>query len=220
MMTKAAPRSRIRASVRCTLTASGVVRFPASGRPSGRFRPSVPITPAGDPAARSACAIHCAQEVLPLVRARRPDARVVLAGSNPTPKVRGLAGPQLEVTGFLSDADLAARYASARVAVVPLRFGAGVKLKVVEALQEGLPLVTTPVGVQGLAGLSDIIAVHDQPQAFADAVLRLLEDDAHWIRQSRAQTEFARQRFSAAAMRDSLLGAFRLAADRHQAILA
>ena len=160
------------------------------------------------------------QEVLPLVRARRPDARVVLAGSNPTPKVRGLAGPQLEVTGFLSDADLAARYASARVAVVPLRFGAGVKLKVVEALQEGLPLVTTPVGVQGLAGLSDIIAVHDQPQAFADAVLRLLEDDAHWIRQSRAQTEFARQRFSAAAMRDSLLGAFRLAADRHQAILA
>ncbi len=165
-------------------------------------------------------ALWLVQEVLPLIRARRPDVQVVLAGSNPTPKVRGLAGPGLEVTGFLSDADLAARYASARLAVVPLRFGAGVKLKVVEALQEGLPLVTTPVGVQGLTGLADIIPVHDQPQAFAASVLRLLEDDSHWLRQSKAQTEFAKQRFSEAAMRDSLLGAFRLAAERHQAILA
>ena len=165
-------------------------------------------------------ALWFVQEVLPFVRAARPDVHVVLAGSNPTPKVRALAGQGLEVTGFLSDAALAARYASARVAVVPLRFGAGVKLKVVEALQEGLPLVTTPVGVQGLTGLADIIPVHDQPQAFAAAVLRLLEDDGQWLRQSTSQTGFARQRFSEAAMRDSLLGAFHLAAERHQAVLA
>lgn len=165
-------------------------------------------------------ALWFVNEVLPLIRARRPDARVVLAGSNPTAKVRDLAGPGLEVTGFLSDAGLAARYAAARVAVVPLRFGAGVKLKVVEALREGLPLVTTPVGVQGLVGLADIIAVHDQPQDFAASVLRLLEEDDFWIRQSKAQTAYARQRFSEAAMRDSLLGAFARAAERHHAIAA
>jgi O-antigen biosynthesis protein len=165
-------------------------------------------------------ALWFVREILPWIRARRPDVRVVLAGSNPTSQVRDLAGPGLEVTGFLSDAELTARYASARLAVVPLRFGAGVKLKVVEALREGLPLVTTPVGVQGLDGLSDIIPVHDQPEAFASAVLRLLEDGAAWTRQSRAQTEFVRQRFSEAAMRDSLFGAFRRASERHLAISA
>ncbi len=165
-------------------------------------------------------ALWFVREVLPLVRARCPDARLVLAGSNPTSEVRQLAGPGLEVTGFLSDAELDARYASARVAVVPLRFGAGVKLKVVEALQKGLPLVTTPIGVQGLAGLAEIIEVHERPEAFAAAVLRLLEEDGTWTGQSEAQTSYARQRFSEAAMRDSLLTAFRLAAERHCSIPA
>ena len=165
-------------------------------------------------------AIWFVNDILPLLRVHRPDIRVVLAGSNPTAKVRELAGPWVEVTGFLSVADLASRYASARVAVVPLRFGAGVKLKIVEALREGLPLVTTPVGVQGLAGLADIIPVHDQPAAFAAAVLRLLEDDAAWLRQSLMQTDYARERFSETAMRDSLLGAFREASERQHRLLA
>jgi len=165
-------------------------------------------------------ALWFVQEILPLIRARLPAVRLVLAGSNPTAKVRELAGPGVEVTGFLSDTELAARYASARMAVVPLRFGAGVKLKIVEALREGLPLVTTPTGVQGLPGLVDIVRVHEQPAAFAQAVLDLLENDAAWIRQSLAQTAYAKARFSEAAMRDSLLGAFRQAAERHHAIHA
>ena len=142
------------------------------------------------------------RDILPLILARNPDARLVLAGSNPTPEVRELAGPAVEVTGSLSDAELAARYGSARVAVVPLRFGAGVKLKIVEALWKGLPLVT----------------VLEQPQAFAAAVLRLIADDPFWLRQSLVQTQYARQNFSKAAMLDSLLGAFQKAAERRHAI--
>jgi O-antigen biosynthesis protein len=103
--------------------------------------------------------------------------------------------------------DLAAAYRRARVAVVPLRFGAGVKLKVVEALREGLPLVTTPVGAQGLPGLSQLVMVEDQPQCFARAVLLLLQDDAEWEWRSRLQIGFARSRFSREAMAASLLGA-------------
>jgi hypothetical protein len=94
--------------------------------------------------------------------------------------------------------------------VVPLRFGAGVKLKVVEALREGLPLVTTPVGAQGLPGLSQLVMVEDQPQCFARAVLLLLlQDDAEWEWRSRLQMQigFARSRFSREAMAASLLGA-------------
>lgn len=107
----------------------------------------------------------------------------------------------------VSDAELAAAYARARVAVVPLRCGAGVKLKVVEALREGVPLVTTPVGAQGLPSLSQVAAVEDDPAAFAQAVIALLQDDAAWRRTSRAQIAFARRHFSRQAMADTLLRA-------------
>lgn len=112
------------------------------------------------------------------------------------------------MTGTLSAEALATRYAALRVAVVPLRFGAGVKLKVVEALQQGLPVVTTPVGAQGLPGLSEILPVSEEPEAIAAALLRLLTDDAAWLRQSLAQSAYAEARFSEAAMQDSLLSAF------------
>jgi glycosyltransferase involved in cell wall biosynthesis len=147
------------------------------------------------------------RSVLPLILARQPQARLVLAGASPDAAVRALAGPQVVVTGQISEAALESWYASARVAVVPLRFGAGVKGKVVEALHAGLPLVTTPVGAQGLPGLAAIAPVHDEAAAQADAVLRLLADDTAWQAQSAAQTAYARRYFATAAMRRALLAA-------------
>jgi len=139
-------------------------------------------------------------DILPRVRRERPEARLVLAGSHPTPAVQALAGPLVTVTGNLSDADLAAQYASARVAAVPLRAGAGVKGKVVEALAEGLPLVTTPVGAEGIPELDDVATVTADAAAFADALLALLADDALWLRQSAAQAALARRHFSRDAL--------------------
>jgi glycosyltransferase involved in cell wall biosynthesis len=148
-----------------------------------------------------------AAAVLPRILARQPQARLVLAGAAPTAAVLGLAGPRVVVTGQISESALAGWYAAARVAVVPLRFGAGVKGKVVEALHAGLPLVTTPVGVQGLPGLAAIVPVHDDATALADAILRLLGDDAAWRTQSAAQTAYARRHFATAVMRRALLAA-------------
>jgi glycosyltransferase involved in cell wall biosynthesis len=95
---------------------------------------------------------------------------------------------------------------------VPLRCGAGVKLKVVEALRAGLPLVTTPVGAQGLPGLAQVVDVADVTERFAAAVVALLRDDALWSRRSVAQARFAQARFSRDAMKTSLLGALGVAA--------
>ncbi|MDO9708727.1 methyltransferase domain-containing protein [Paracraurococcus lichenis] len=152
-------------------------------------------------------AVWLVREILPLVRQVRPGVGLVLAGSHPTTEVTALAGNGVEVTGMLSVEDLAARYAAARVAVVPLCFGAGVKLKVVEALQQGLPLVTTPVGAQGLPGLEQVLPVVEAPQAMAEALIRLLQDDAAWREQSARQSEFAEARFSREALGESLLSA-------------
>jgi hypothetical protein len=72
----------------------------------------------------------------------------------------------------------------ARVAIIPLRQGAGVKLKVVEALREGLPLVTTPVGARGLPGLNVLASVCDTAETMAASVVALLGDDDLWAARS------------------------------------
>jgi GT2 family glycosyltransferase len=146
-------------------------------------------------------------EVLPLILAEVPDVHLSIVGSNPTERVRALAGQGVALFANVTDAELQAAYDRARVAVVPLRCGAGVKLKVVEALCAGVPLVTTPVGAQGLPGLFQVVAVHDDAACFAAAATALLRDDALWENQSLQQVTFARERFSRQAMTASLLGA-------------
>jgi glycosyltransferase involved in cell wall biosynthesis len=113
----------------------------------------------------------------------------------------------VQVAANVSDSELAAWYARARVAVIPLTFGAGVKLKVVEAMREGLPLVTTAIGAEGLPGVDAIAYVCNDPDDFAAAACRLLQDDALWTARAAAQIAFAEARFSEAALRDSLLSA-------------
>ena len=152
--------------------------------------------------------------VLPLVHAHVADATFSIVGSNPTARVRALAGQAVRVTANVSAAMLNERYRSARVAAVPLRCGAGVKLKVVEALRNGLPLVTTPVGAQGLPGVADAARVCGDAASFADAICTLLLDDAVWQQRCAAQIDYARTRFSEAALRQSVLRAMALPAPR------
>jgi hypothetical protein len=145
--------------------------------------------------------------VLPLVRTRVPDATLSIVGSNPTARVRALAGDAVRVDADVSDDVLKQHYQGTRVAIVPLRCGAGVKLKVVEALKEGVPVVTTPVGAQGLPGVADVACVCGDAPSFADAVSALLLDDGLWQQRCAAQLAFAKERFSEAALRQSLVRA-------------
>lgn len=152
-------------------------------------------------------------QIMPRVRAACPEARLALVGSNPSAAVRALASDHVEVTGAVSDAELTARYEGARVAACPLRYGAGVKLKVLEAMHHGVPLVTTPTGAQGIPGLADVCAVHDEADAFAASVVALLRDDALWTARAGAQRRLIRDFLSPerlqAALDDALAPAVR-----------
>jgi glycosyltransferase involved in cell wall biosynthesis len=151
-------------------------------------------------------ALWFSEQVFPLVRKRAPNVRLWLVGSKPTTRIRDLAtDPSVVVTGAVSDEELTAHYAKARVAVVPLRYGAGLKGKVVEAMRFGVPIVTTSFGVQGMTELEATLPVHFEPAAFAEAVLTLLTDDASWRRQRRIQSDYVREHFSFEALRDFLL---------------
>ncbi|GAB2555928.1 glycosyltransferase [Rhodanobacter koreensis] len=140
------------------------------------------------------------EQILPRIRERFPEVSLRLVGSNPTAEVEALVCDGIQVTGYVDDATLLSLYQSSRVVVAPLRFGAGVKLKVLEAMAHGVPIVTTSVGAQGLPGLDEVIPVTDDPQRIADAVVALLVDDDHWSTVSKAARDYISSRFSVEAM--------------------
>lgn len=109
------------------------------------------------------------------------------------------------VTGFVTDEQLAAYYFDARVVIAPLRYGAGMKGKVIEAMQMGVPIVTTPVGVQGMTELETGLPVHSDPGPFAEAVCALLTNDSLWRRQRGLESDYVRRHFSRDALRDFLI---------------
>jgi glycosyltransferase involved in cell wall biosynthesis len=152
-------------------------------------------------------AVWFAREVLPSIVARVPAVRLAIVGSHPSPAVQALRGPGVSLFENVTDGELLGWYRRARVAVVPLLAGAGVKLKAVEALWHGVPVVLTPVGAQGLPGVECAAPVVTEPAAFGAAVCELLIDDALWWGRRAAGMRYARERFGVAAQRRSLLDA-------------
>jgi O-antigen biosynthesis protein len=153
-------------------------------------------------------AVWFARTVLPAIRDRVPGARLAIVGSHPTAEVLALASPHVAIFPNVTPNALDAWYQRARIAVVPLLTGAGVKLKVVEALWHGLPLVMTSVGAQGLPAVEAVAAVEDDAMRFSQAAVALLTDDALWRSRSEAQRDYAKRKFSEAALHRSLRDAF------------
>ncbi|MCX2731226.1 glycosyltransferase [Saccharopolyspora sp. NFXS83] len=129
--------------------------------------------------------LWAAREIMPLVREHCPDAVLHVVGSNPTDEVLALAGDGVDVHGWVQDLD--ALYASSRVTLAPLRFGAGVKGKVGESLGLGVPVVGTTLAMEGmhLKPEQDVL-IADDAAGLAEAAVQLLTDDATWSRLSAA----------------------------------
>jgi GT2 family glycosyltransferase len=142
--------------------------------------------------------------IFPQIRKRLAEARLHLVGSHPTEEVLALASEDVLISPNVSPEALARSYASATVAIVPLRFGGGVKLKVVEAMAHGVPLVTTSVGAQGLPALGDCISVADDEATIVEAVARLVTDKDHAQRQADLAREYVRTNYSARSMQAPL----------------
>jgi GT2 family glycosyltransferase len=144
-------------------------------------------------------AVWLVKDILPIVARLLPGVKLLLVGSDPTTAVRALAGRDVVVTGSVSSADLDAYYQKACVAVVPLRFGAGVKLKVLEAMAQRVPVVTTSVGAQGLSDAS-FLSVTDEAEAFAQSIVGLLHNKASRDALAEKQAQYILDHFSREAM--------------------
>jgi glycosyltransferase involved in cell wall biosynthesis len=94
--------------------------------------------------------------------------------------------------------------------IVPLRHGAGTRLKILEAMAWGLPVITTSIGGAGLGLVNDTHAlIADEPSAFAAAVERIVRDDALWARLSAAGRALVEERYSWSQIGDRLDAAIR-----------
>jgi len=147
--------------------------------------------------------VHFQHDTWPIVRAALPGARVMIIGTMPPPAVLALRGDGVQVIGWVPE--VAPYLDAARVSIAPLRYGAGVKGKIGEALSRGLPVVTTSIGAEGMQLRSGEHAlVADNPSSFAAAVSRLHEDRALWERLATAGRTHVENRLGIAAAREAL----------------
>jgi glycosyltransferase involved in cell wall biosynthesis len=142
-----------------------------------------------------------AKEVFPLVRQALLDIEWHIVGREPPAEIRALAGNGIFVEGGVSEARLETLYQTTRLAVAPLRFGAGVKGKVVEAVFQAIPLVTTTIGAEGMPESGTVLDIHDIPRDFADAVIRLYRDEDAWAARRDTMKAYVAAHFSVEAAR-------------------
>jgi len=124
-------------------------------------------------------ALYFAREIWPQLQSRLPQWKLTLVGSRPGPEISALAmDPSIEVTGTVPD--VRPFYREAAAAVVPLRIGGGTRLKILEAMAAGVPVISTTLGAEGLEvhpGRNILIA---HTEAEWDAALRMIRDEDRW----------------------------------------
>jgi len=138
---------------------------------------------------------HFVRDIWPRVAEVHPTARCKIVGGHPPQSLLALAGPRVELTGFVQD--LRPHLAGAAVVVVPLRLGGGTRLKIVEAMAMGKAIVSTTLGTEGIEAVNgrDIL-VEDQPANFAGAVNRLLAEPAAAARIGQSARRLALERYA------------------------
>lgn len=127
------------------------------------------------------CVLWLKQQVWPLIHEQLPKAELLICGAYPPPKATALHDPKsgFLVKGWVDDAILAMQ--SARVCLAPLRFGAGIKGKLAEAMLCGTPSVTTDVGIEGMqTDLAWPGVIANDAQAIADGAVKLYQQADDW----------------------------------------
>ena len=139
--------------------------------------------------------VYFVNEILPLVLKVLPTVKFFVVGSKPPNEITSLASDHVVVLGFVPDiSDLMNRV---KISVNPLRYGAGVKGKVITSMAYGIPCVGSSIAVEGMA-LTDKknVLIADTPQSFADAIVQLYHDKVLWERLSAQGHAFVSDNYS------------------------
>ncbi|MDQ1338894.1 MAG: hypothetical protein QG567_43 [Campylobacterota bacterium] len=116
------------------------------------------------------------RDIWPHIQAKLPNICFYIIGSKPTDEILKLANEHIVVTGFVDDQKLEDYYSKCKLVVAPLRFGAGVKGKIIDSLYRGVPVVTTTIGAEGIQDADKIMKVSNS-NSFANDVAELYENN-------------------------------------------
>jgi polysaccharide biosynthesis protein PslH len=121
--------------------------------------------------------IFFCDEIFPLIKQQVPNAKLYIVGKEPVSIVRVLASEDVTVTGYVES--VIPYYQQALLSIVPLRAGGGTRLKILESMALGRPVVSTTIGCEGLeVSHGEDILIADTPEDFAESVVQLIHDDA------------------------------------------
>ncbi len=136
-----------------------------------------------------------ANEILPIIAREIPDIKFYIIGSYPTKKVNSLASDNIIITGYVHD--VSNYFETAKVFIAPMRYGAGVKGKIIHSMSYGLPTVTTTIGAEGLGLENDNNAfIADSPEEFAKRVIELYKDGETWNKISKNSFMWMKSNFT------------------------
>jgi GT2 family glycosyltransferase/glycosyltransferase involved in cell wall biosynthesis len=120
------------------------------------------------------------REIFPLIKAKLPSIELFVVGASPAPDIMQLSGNGVVITGRLSEDELMEQYRLRRLVIAPLRYGAGVKGKIVEAMRYGVPTVTTSIGAEGIDNGDQALFIADEAQSFTDQVINAYTNPMMW----------------------------------------
>ena len=149
-------------------------------------------------------AVWFVNEIFPEIKKQHPEIKLYLVGSKPTDEVLALQSKDIIVTGFVTDEELDDYYSKIKLVVVPLRTGAGVKGKIIESLYHKVPLITTPIGIEGINNEQKIIDVCDDANSFSKKVIERYNDDSFLTNQSNQCKNWIHEYFS----KDAVINSF------------
>lgn len=136
-----------------------------------------------------------AKDIWPRFKEKHPKAKLIIAGSNPTKKIRELSSTDIIVTGYISDEELNGYYSKCKVCVIPLRFGAGVKGKTIEAMYQGIGIVSTSTGIEGLSNIDKYIPACDTENDFLEEMEKMYMNDVYRKERINLYRDYIRENF-------------------------
>ncbi len=156
-----------------------------------------------------------AHDIYPIIHKVLPETRFFVVGQRPVAEVRALpeSDPSIEVTGYVADPN--SYIAQSACLIVPLRSGGGMRVKILEALARGIPIVSTTIGYEGIdlqPGRHLLVA--DTPQDFAEAVVRLIREPDFGRELARQGRERLLERYDWRAVYPAMEAAYQQAVTR------
>jgi glycosyltransferase involved in cell wall biosynthesis len=144
---------------------------------------------------RDAVSWFCS-EIFPVIQRQIPDIALNVVGAEPSKNILALNSDVIRILGRVSDEELDKLYRTVKLMVLPLRFGAGVKGKLIEALHNGLPFVSTAIGLEGIKGIDQLVSPRDSVEDFAAEVVSLYLSDNKLAEMSQRGVKFVADNFT------------------------